>query len=146
MLCQQTTTKSPSDKGPPSSTSAPFRIPRKELGYLLGRNYRGLKKLWNIEINDALNVSNVYYKIHGRNLVIMSSVFRSEIEMTLFEKELLFIRTRSFFILHFIRSFALEIHLNMVVHILNSCVHFFQLIFNFARAERQKHTKQQQQQ
>ena len=26
----------------------------------MGRNYRGLKKLYNIEINDALNVSSLF--------------------------------------------------------------------------------------
>lgn len=51
----QTTTQANSDFGPVTSTEK-YRISRKELGYILGRNYRGLKKLWNVEINDALNV------------------------------------------------------------------------------------------
>lgn len=51
----QTTTTANTELGPVTSTEK-YRITRKELGYILGRNYRGLKKLWNIEINDALNV------------------------------------------------------------------------------------------
>lgn len=43
--------------GTTTTTTERYRISRKELGYILGRNYRGLKKLFNIEWNDALNVS-----------------------------------------------------------------------------------------
>lgn len=50
-----TTTPTP-DLDAPSSTQR-YRITRKEFGYILGRNLRGLKKLYNIEINDALNQS-----------------------------------------------------------------------------------------
>lgn len=58
-LFQQTTTTGFPDVDPTPSTER-YRITRKELGYILGRNYRGLKKLYNIEINDALNVSFKY--------------------------------------------------------------------------------------
>lgn len=40
-----------------STTTERYRISRKELGYILGRNYRGLQKLLKIELNDAANVS-----------------------------------------------------------------------------------------
>lgn len=52
----QTTTTALPDLDPTPSTQR-YRITRKELGYILGRNYRGLKKLYNIEIMDALNVN-----------------------------------------------------------------------------------------
>lgn len=56
-IFQQTTTES--IKGlDPTPTTEKYRVYRKELGYMLGRNYRGLKKLFNIELQDALNVSN----------------------------------------------------------------------------------------
>lgn len=42
--------------GTTTTTTERYRISRKELGYILGKNYRGLKKLFNIELNDALNV------------------------------------------------------------------------------------------
>lgn len=50
--------KSTESTTPPSTTTTTerYRISRKELGYILGRNYRGLKKLFRIELNDALNV------------------------------------------------------------------------------------------
>lgn len=51
------TTETPSPGSDPKPSTERYRITRKELGYILGRNYRGLKKLYNIEINDALNVS-----------------------------------------------------------------------------------------
>lgn len=38
-------------------TTEKYRISRQELGYLLGKNYRGLRKLFNIELQDAQNVS-----------------------------------------------------------------------------------------
>lgn len=34
-----------------------YRISRQELGYILGKNYRGLRKLLRLELNDAANVS-----------------------------------------------------------------------------------------
>lgn len=43
----------------PNSTSpkpTKYRISREELGYILGKNYRGLQKLLRIELNDAANV------------------------------------------------------------------------------------------
>lgn len=39
-----------------STTTERYRISRQEFGYILGRNYRGLKKLFRIELNEALNV------------------------------------------------------------------------------------------
>lgn len=42
-----------------STTTEKYRISRKELGYILGRNYRGLRKLFRIELNDALNVMKI---------------------------------------------------------------------------------------
>lgn len=39
-----------------STTTERYRISRKEFGYILGRNYRGLNKLFHIELNEALNV------------------------------------------------------------------------------------------
>lgn len=56
-MFQQTTTTSLPGLDPTPSTEK-YRVYRKELGYILGRNYRGLKKLFNIELHDALNVSN----------------------------------------------------------------------------------------
>lgn len=41
----------------PTTTTEKYRISRKELGYILGRNYRGLQKLLRIELTDALNVN-----------------------------------------------------------------------------------------
>ncbi|XP_031634105.1 uncharacterized protein LOC116347589 [Contarinia nasturtii] len=52
-----TTTSTSSPDSEPTTSTQRYRISRKEFGYILGRNYRGLKKLYNIEINDALNQS-----------------------------------------------------------------------------------------
>ncbi|XP_055296902.1 uncharacterized protein LOC129565741 isoform X1 [Sitodiplosis mosellana] len=52
-----TTTTTGSPDSEPTTTTQRYRITRKEFGYILGRNLRGLKKLYNIEINDALNQS-----------------------------------------------------------------------------------------
>lgn len=43
-----------------TTTTERYRISRKELGYILGRNYRGLQKLLKIELNDAANVSRSF--------------------------------------------------------------------------------------
>lgn len=50
----ESTTADPAE--PTTTTTERYRISRKELGYILGRNYRGLQKLFHIELNDALNV------------------------------------------------------------------------------------------
>lgn len=44
-----------------STTTERYRISRKDLGYILGRNYRGLQKLLKIELNDAANVSRKFF-------------------------------------------------------------------------------------
>lgn len=50
----ETSTDGPN--GTTTTTTERYRISRKELGYILGRNYRGLQKLFRIELDDALNV------------------------------------------------------------------------------------------
>lgn len=40
-----------------STTTERYRISRKELGRILGKNGRGLQKLLRLELNDAANVS-----------------------------------------------------------------------------------------
>uniref|UniRef100_A0A1A9WS70 Uncharacterized protein n=1 Tax=Glossina brevipalpis TaxID=37001 RepID=A0A1A9WS70_9MUSC len=40
------------------TTQRPYTISRYELGRILGRNYRGLQRLKDIETNDALNQSH----------------------------------------------------------------------------------------
>lgn len=49
------TTVSPD--GSTTTTTERYRISRYEFGRILGRNYRGLKRLLDIEYNDALNQS-----------------------------------------------------------------------------------------
>lgn len=83
--CFQTTTQANTDFGPVTSTEK-YRISRKELGYILGRNLRGLKKLWNIEINDALNVSsngNRQFSLVDIFIVVVSVFHFSNLNTTL---------------------------------------------------------------
>lgn len=56
------------------TTTEKYRISRQELGYILGKNYRGLRKLFNIELQDAQNVSNyiyLYTAIHNLHIYII---------------------------------------------------------------------------
>lgn len=46
-----------------STTTERYRISRKDIGYILGRNYRGLQKLLKIELNDAANVSLKFFSL-----------------------------------------------------------------------------------
>ncbi|KAI9590201.1 uncharacterized protein ACN427_010537 isoform 1-T2 [Glossina fuscipes fuscipes] len=46
------------DSSEAQSTRRPYTISRYELGRILGRNYRGLQRLKDIEIRDALNHSH----------------------------------------------------------------------------------------
>lgn len=56
-----TTPTASSDANATTTTVKPekYRISRQELGYILGKNYRGLRKLLRLELNDAANVSIV---------------------------------------------------------------------------------------
>ncbi|KAM7347156.1 uncharacterized protein ACRADG_006817 [Cochliomyia hominivorax] len=46
------------DSSEVTTTTEPYRISRYELGRILGRNFRGLKRLQEIEFQDALNQSH----------------------------------------------------------------------------------------
>lgn len=49
-----------------------YRISRQELGYILGKNYRGLRKLLRLELNDAANVSHgIGSKLNGNSLFVL---------------------------------------------------------------------------
>ncbi|KAJ6640279.1 hypothetical protein Bhyg_13029, partial [Pseudolycoriella hygida] len=65
-----------------STTTERYRISRKELGYILGRNYRGLQKLLKIELNDAANQSQYnirdYRREFGNALVPFSIIKTSK--------------------------------------------------------------------
>lgn len=63
-----------------STTTERYRISRKEIGYILGRNYRGLQKLLKIELNDAANVSLNYSRIYV-NLYCKSFLFCSKVNI-----------------------------------------------------------------
>ncbi|KAL5276284.1 hypothetical protein ACFFRR_001863 [Megaselia abdita] len=64
-----------------STTTERYRISRYELGRILGRNYRGLKRLYQIELNDALNQSHYNiedYKRQHRNSFANSVVVQKK--------------------------------------------------------------------
>lgn len=46
-----------------TTTMAPFKITRNEFNKIIRRNLRGLVRLFNIELEDALKVSKKYYAI-----------------------------------------------------------------------------------
>lgn len=52
------------------TTTEGFAISRYELGRILGRNFRGVQRLAQIEFKDALNVSCLYMVVYG-------TIFRS---------------------------------------------------------------------
>lgn len=55
---QITSNEDATDSSQMSTTTEAYRISRYELGRILGRNFRGLQRLQEIEIQDALNVSD----------------------------------------------------------------------------------------
>uniref|UniRef100_T1GCS8 Uncharacterized protein n=1 Tax=Megaselia scalaris TaxID=36166 RepID=T1GCS8_MEGSC len=69
------------DNSVDSTTTERYRISRYELGRILGRNYRGLKKLYQLELNDALNQSHYNieeYKRQHRNSFANSVVVQKK--------------------------------------------------------------------
>lgn len=55
------------EAGGNTTTAAPYSISRFELGQILGRNFRGLKRVGDIEFKDAFNVNS---SLQFRNLPI----------------------------------------------------------------------------
>lgn len=61
-ILQNFSSEETTDSSETTTTTEPYRISRYELGRILGRNFRGLKRLQEIEFKDALNVS--YFGIY----------------------------------------------------------------------------------
>ncbi|XP_075154493.1 uncharacterized protein LOC142228073 [Haematobia irritans] len=53
----KSSTEDPNDSSEIKTTTEPFRISRYDFGRILGRNFRGLRRLAHIEIQDALNAT-----------------------------------------------------------------------------------------
>ncbi|XP_044748687.1 uncharacterized protein LOC123309570 [Coccinella septempunctata] len=58
-----------------TTTKAPYRISRNELGRILRRNVKGLVRLFNLELDDALKQSRITDKEFNRNASIEFSKF-----------------------------------------------------------------------
>ncbi|KAJ3659178.1 hypothetical protein Zmor_010881 [Zophobas morio] len=69
----QTTTASSDPNA--TTTEAPFKLTRTEFNKLLNRNLRGLIRLTNIELQDALKVSEQNYAAFKRNASLEISKF-----------------------------------------------------------------------
>lgn len=68
-----------------TTTTEAYRISRYEFGRILGRNFRGLKRLQDIEFQDALNVSVLRRKNNTKGITIVKFIhFSSSNQNTTF--------------------------------------------------------------
>jgi hypothetical protein len=58
-----------------TTTEAPFKLTRSEFNRILRRNLKGLVRLFNIELQDALKVSEVNYAQYRKNASLEVSKF-----------------------------------------------------------------------